>query len=388
VPRISFFVHDLATNPIVRAAALAAAASRDAEVEVLGFLHSGDAVYAPYRDRFVYKTLRVHLETGHVLRALPQLAAMATGDIIYACKPLVTTLGPALWAARFDKRRPLFLDVEDDEWAAPSAGAGDFAWRHVIKGWRHATAWKYTRALHAFVGSADAVSVSTRVLQRRYGGTILRHGPDESAFASDANANTRSASRTRWGLPANAPLALFAGLPQPHKGWPVLLDALRLPAAANWQLVVAGPPDHADFAAAQSAMPGRVHILGLVPNNEMPSVLTAIDAVPVPQLDTRFARAQLPAKVLEAMSMSVPVVSTAIGDLPEILGEGRGYVVAPGDAHALADALAAIALDPHDAAMRAAAARAWFLREASASEMVRRLRSLLAGAMSRRLSAA
>ena len=120
----------------------------------------------------------------------------------------------------------------------------------------------------------------------------------------------------------------------------------------------------------------------------MPSVLTAIDAVPVPQLDTRFARAQLPAKVLEAMSMSVPVVSTAIGDLPEILGEGRGYVVAPGDAHALADALAAIALDPHDAAMRAAAARAWFLREASASEMVRRLRSLLAGAMSRRLSAA
>src|SRR4051812_24292241 len=98
VPKISFFVHDLAANPIVRAAALAAAASRDAEVEVIGFLHSGDDVYEPYRDQFTYKTLRVHLETGRALRALPQLAAMATGDILYACKPLITTLGPALWA--------------------------------------------------------------------------------------------------------------------------------------------------------------------------------------------------------------------------------------------------------------------------------------------------
>ena len=42
--RVSFFVHDLASNPIVRAAALAKAVARRHDVEVLGFLQGGPEV--------------------------------------------------------------------------------------------------------------------------------------------------------------------------------------------------------------------------------------------------------------------------------------------------------------------------------------------------------
>jgi len=375
VTRISFFVHDLAANPIVRAAALASAMSRDYEVELLGFLHSGELVYAPYRDRFIYKTLSVPLDTLDVVRAIPKLAEMATGSIVYACKPLVTSLGPALWRARIAGRAPLFLDVEDDEWVAPHDGPADFAWRHVVKGWRHATAWKYTRAIHPLVRCADGVSVSTRRLQRRYGGTIVRHGPDGDRFNPEARELTNAAAcRARWRLPEGAPLVLFAGVPQPHKGWHVLLDALQRPDAQAWHLVLAGARDHHDFAEAQRLLGRRCHSLGLIANDDMPSLLAAVDAVAVPQLDTPFARTQLPAKILEAMAMARAVVATTIGDLPEILGGGaRGFLVPPDDGQALASAFHHIAADPAASRARGRAARAWFLEEASVAEMRRRL---------------
>jgi len=383
--RISFFVHDLAANPIVRAAALARAIAREHEVEVLGFLLDGPDVYAPYRDLFSYSTMRVARDAQAVLRAIPTLASRATGDIIYACKPLVTSLGPALYAARRLTRRPLLLDVEDDEWVTPRSGWPEFLWGDVIKGWRHATAWKYTRALHALVGCADGVTVSTRRLQQRYGGLIVRHGPAGDGFDPNRpDLQDRAACRRQWNLPRDAPLALFAGLPQPHKGWGTLLDALARPETAAWHLVLAGPTDHPDFVEAARVLGHRCHIVGPQPHQRMPMLLAAVDAVPVPQLDRPFAHSQLPAKALEAMAMACAVVTTRVGDLPEILGESldtletiRGWLVPPGNPVALAAALVEIAARPDEARARGRAARAWFLEEASQAVIASRLLSII-----------
>ena len=379
--RISFFVHDLAANPIVRAASLAQAVARHHDVEVLGFLQSGPDVYEPYRDLFPYLTTRVARDVPAVLRAMPVLAARATGDIIYACKPLATSFGPALYAARRLRRRPLLLDVEDDEWVTQYGEWPEFLWGDVVKGWRHATAWKYTRALHALVGCADGVTVSTRRLQQRYGGVIVRHGPPGDLFdPHHAGLPDRAACRRQWNLPHDAPLALFAGLPQPHKGFSTLIDALGRHEAAAWHLVLAGPIDHPDFVEAARVLGARCHVIGPQAHPLMPRLLMAVDAVPVPQLDMPFAQSQLPAKVLEAMAMARAVIATRVGDLPETLGEGgRGWLIPPGDAAALAAALADIAQRPDEVAARGRAARAWFLEYASEAVTAARMLGLVEG---------
>jgi len=77
----------------------------------------------------------------------------------------------------------------------------------------------------------------------------------------------------------------------------------------------------------------RVHFLG--PLEDIGPLLTAADAVVSPSLWEG-----LPLTLLEAMARSRPVVSTAVGGVPELIEDGvHGRLVPPGDAGALADAL-------------------------------------------------
>jgi glycosyltransferase involved in cell wall biosynthesis len=65
-----------------------------------------------------------------------------------------------------------------------------------------------------------------------------------------------------------------------------------------------------------------------------------------------------PNALIEAMAMGLPVVSTAIGGVPEIVEDGvSGLIVPPGDAAALAGALEALIRDPERSAALGAAAR-------------------------------
>lgn len=382
-PAVTLFVHDLAGNPIVRAAPLAAALSLDHRVEIVGLLLSGPAVYAPFRGRFDVRALRCGPHLPAILAAAPRLAAMATGDVLYACKPLFTTLLPAVLASRIGPR-PLLLDVEDDERAATSLDAPARGPLGLLRRAADTHALQ-ARLAHPLTRRARAVTVASRALQARYGGTLLRHGPDERTFdPARPDLADRVALRARFGLPVDRKLAVFAGRPRPHKGWEVLVDALRRPEAAAWDLVVAGPETLA-LDAAVSALGDRFHALGMLSNEEMPALLAACDAAPAPQLDVPYARAQLPAKVLEAMAMARPVVASAVGDLPEILGEGaRGWLVPPGDAAALARALAEVAADPAEAARRGVEARRWVVAEAGVGAIRATLAPIVADVLARR----
>jgi glycosyltransferase involved in cell wall biosynthesis len=164
-------------------------------------------------------------------------------------------------------------------------------------------------------------------------------GVDSSWF--DAAAPTE-ALRTRLGLPPR--YLLFVGAAQPRKGLDVLLDAhASQPGLAP--LVLAGPPGWGPTLPTSA----RVRTVGYLDEADVRCVVAGAIALVVPSREEGFG---LP--VLEAMAAGVPVVCSDLPALREIAG-GLAILVAPGDAAALAAALAiadGAGGDPHDATAR------------------------------------
>ena len=74
---------------------------------------------------------------------------------------------------------------------------------------------------------------------------------------------------------------------------------------------------------------------------ERPDVIRALD-VAVSSSDFEGS----PLSVMEYMEGGKPVVATRVGGVPETAAPGAGVLVEPGDARALADALASLLADP------------------------------------------
>jgi glycosyltransferase involved in cell wall biosynthesis len=367
--RISAFVHDLASNPIVRAFPVLEGLCRlGHEVEIIGLLISGSEVFEPYRNRAEYVTIRSSGTLVSVATAAARLAHRATGDAFYAFKPLLTSYWPALLASRFGRRGALLLDVEDNELWPDVAGPVSFAYQHVLRGWNTAGALRYKAALHLLTPLAKHVTVSSTYLRARHGGTILLHGPDESIFDPGRSEFDQQRCRELLRLPKGAPLALFAGTPHHHKGLDIIINGLCLPSTEQLHLVLAGPENHPTFQEAARRLGRRCHLLGHVANADMPALLAAVDIVPTLQRANGFTAAQIPGKLLEAMAMEKTVVVTPVSDLVEIVGsnaEPRGWVVPCEDPVALANTIATILGHPEATRRRQLAAREFFLQRAS-----------------------
>jgi glycosyltransferase involved in cell wall biosynthesis len=90
--------------------------------------------------------------------------------------------------------------------------------------------------------------------------------------------------------------------------------------------------------------------------SDMPDVMGGLDVVVHASVRPEpFGRV-----ILEAMLLGKPVIATRAGGVPELIEEGRtGFLVAPGDAAALASRLARLAADEGLRRRIGVAARAW-----------------------------
>lgn len=342
--KVSILCFDVSDNAAGRAHLLARLLDPIATVEVVGPQHGG-GVWAPVAgDAVPY----VGVPTGRLpsfVAALPALLRAADGDLLYASKPRLGSAGIGLLRRRLG-RRPLLLDIDDWEVGFFLRGG---AWGTLGRAlnWGNPRGLPWTWLMERCTRGADAVTVASRFLQERFGGTLIPHVRDTDAWRPGITDG--GDIRARLGA-ADKRLVMFLGTPREHKGVDDLVHAVAGLARGDVALALVGTdPEGATARRLRERLPA-LRVAPAIPFAEVPRYLAAADIVAIPQRDGPDTRGQVPAKLFDAMALGRPIVAARVGMIPEVLGEGEcGVLVHPGDIAGLGVALERLIDDPRHA---------------------------------------
>jgi glycosyltransferase involved in cell wall biosynthesis len=223
--------------------------------------------------------------------------------------------------------------------------------------------WATVRRDRASVAVSAAVAESLpRRFTRRV--RVIPHGVDPARIHQAAADPYRSIRPTD-----GAVVALAVASHRDVKNYPNLLRALRAArqAGADLHLVAVGEgPELERHRSLAVSLGLGAHVDFLEPR---PDVLPLVAAADFLVVASDFEGA--PLVVIEALALGRPVVATAVGRVPELVGPAVGIVVPPGNATALGAAMAEVTTDSGRRASMAAAAAAiplrWSLSEVIAA---------------------
>jgi glycosyltransferase involved in cell wall biosynthesis len=253
-------------------------------------------------------------------------------DIVHFHLPYAAVFGRMVAITLPRRRRPALVSTEHTLWN------------------RLAVLW---RALNrATIGLDDRVLIVSEAARRTLPPSLQQrvrvvvHGiePDPVRAAMQEREALRRDVRAEFGLREGEVLALTVANLRPEKGHDVLLRAARLTADRSLPIrfVAAGQGPMRDELEAQHRQLG----LGdrFVFAGERSDVLRLLAGADLFVLPSR--QEGLPVVIMEATTAGVPLVVTAVGELPLLFSDGVDALVVPPDrADALADAVAAVAGD-------------------------------------------
>lgn len=299
---------------------------------------------APLRDAGV-EIVSLHAQSRFArLRAVPRLRRLARKSEIVHC----TIWDASLWGriAAILARRPVVVaDHATDRRVHTSAkGTSRESWVAL-----------HNKLLDPFTFATVSVAATQRAV-------LLNEGVDPAKIVYIPNglpiAAMRAAAaagppRSEFDIPEDAPTVMQVGVFREEKNQVGALEALAgmRAAGSDAHLIFVGDgptKPEVDKRVAELGAEAWVHFLGM--RSDVPAVLSLADVLVQPS----HADA-MPLSVLEAMAVGVPVVATAVGDVPAMLAGRAGLTVPAEDQAALEAALGELLADPHRRAEMGAA---------------------------------
>lgn len=169
---------------------------------------------------------------------------------------------------------------------------------------------------------------------------LIYQGTEVDRFSSTDE--TKNEAFKRYQLPENAePILASVGSFEERKGQVILLEAVKklidsgsLP--KTHVMFVGEGPDEEMLKAKTTELKLENHVSFFPFTNEPNFIFDRINILTLPSL----YKEGLPNVLLEAMSMGIPVISSKMAGVPEIVTNGKtGYMVNPGDVDELSQAI-------------------------------------------------
>jgi glycosyltransferase involved in cell wall biosynthesis len=183
----------------------------------------------------------------------------------------------------------------------------------------------------------------------------------------------RGMFRRELGCLTETPLIGIIGRLVPIKNHELFLMAAQcvLQAMPQAHFVIVGDGERRaelEGLVSQMGISDQVHFTGW--RRDLPRIYADLDAVVISSHNEGT-----PVSLIEAMAAGVPVVSTAVGGVPDVLKDGElGTLVSPADAQALADAILEILKAGRGP--RTEQAQNWVLERYDAARLVADMRAL------------
>src|SRR5690606_32363999 len=160
--------------------------------------------------------------------------------------------------------------------------------------------------------------------------------------AARGRAGHRQSLAAEFDLAPDAPWLLAVAMMRPGDklaSYRLLADALARLKDRPWSLLIVGDgPAHPTVIEAFAAhgLTNRVHLLGTLPGDALPSIYAAADLLVWPAIREAYGMA-----LLEAQAAGLPVVAGNTDGVPAVVAENlTGLLTPPGDPAAFAEAVA------------------------------------------------
>ncbi len=267
------------------------------------------------------------------MRSLRRLLLRGSYDVVHFHLPYTAALGQLVVAALPKDSRPGVVYTEHSLWDRSP-------W--ISKALIRLSMGDDQRLVTVSQAAQDALPEQLQPRSR-----MVVHGVDLSN--SDAlmaeRADIRSTVRAELGVAEDEVLFITVANLRTEKGYDVLLDAARIIADRGLPVRLAavgrGPLERVLHARhVDLGLGDRFQFLGQ--RDDVLRLLAGSDAF---VLASRHEG--LPVVLMEATSVGLPIVATAVGGVPQVLtNEIDSLIVPPGDPEALAEGISRLALDP------------------------------------------
>lgn len=270
-------------------------------------------------------------------------AFLSEADVMHLGKPHPINGVAALVGAKLLRRKPLYLDCDDDEAESNRLSA---PWQKRAFTLFEDNLPKFTKGL----------TVNTRFLIKRNVALgypkeriiYVPNGVDRDRF-SRIDSKRVQKLRDSLDLEGKRVVLYIGSLSLATHPVGLLLEAFAIVSQRLKEavLVLVGGGEDYDLICDRVGEMGlghRVIVVGRAKPSLVPYYFKLGDVSVDPVYDDVVARARCPLKVLESMALGVPVVTGDVGDRREILGQA-GLLVAPGNGEALAAGILSVLRD-------------------------------------------
>ncbi len=317
--RVVVIAWDMGHNPVGRAYLLADVLSKNHDVTLIGplFKRYGGKLWGPLNNSNIKIRTFPAEKMDDFINSSIKFIRDIEADIVYACKARLPSMILGL-LFKYNCNCPVILDIDDHELSffpnrAPLTVDQCIKGQDSIEGLELPFGEAWTRVCETLIPHFDGVTVSNIVLQKRFGGTIVRHARDEEKFAPDASVRNRV--RAQFNYCERDRVILFLGTPRAHKGIFRIAEAMRRIGDERLVLCIIGSPNDrrieqqlVDFSGA------RIDLHEDRPWEDLPTLVHLADGACLFQQEaSAIAEYQIPAKLTDMLSVAVPV---AVTDVP------------------------------------------------------------------------